>query len=59
MTGGVREGGLAIRGQKEKHGVREGVEGEVGPIFRGWSWLQPWEGKAAARVPRTQCPKVR
>jgi len=48
VLGGDWRGAEPIRAQEEQHGVWEGVEGEVCPIFRGWSCLDPREGKATA-----------
>jgi len=39
--------------------VREGIQGEVGPVLRGWSWLEPRDGQVAARVPRGEGPMIR
>jgi len=48
-----------VRAQEEQHGVWEGVEGEVGPVLRRRSCLEPREGEAATRVSRAQDPVVR
>ena len=59
MVSGHWEGGEPVWAQYKEHGVREGVEGEVGPVFRGRLCLEPWEGEAASRLPRAQDPVVR
>ena len=41
MLGGDRKGGEAMRAKEEKHRVGEGVQGQVGPVLRGRSWLKP------------------
>jgi len=38
--------------------VGEGVEGQVGPVLRGRSGLEPREGQATAGVPRAQGSEV-
>jgi len=59
VLGGDREGTEHVRAQEKQHRVWEGVKGEVGPVLRGRSCLDPREGKAAARIPRAQDPVVR
>jgi len=49
---------MAISAQEEQHGVREGIEGEVGPVLQGGSWLDPRERQTTARVTRAQGPVV-
>jgi len=44
VLGGEWKGAEPIGAQEEKHGVWEGVKGEVGPVLRGWPWLDPREG---------------
>jgi len=44
VLGGNWEGTKPIGAQEEQYGVREGVQGEVGPVLRGGSRLDPWEG---------------
>ena len=44
VLGGDREGDKPIGAQEEQHRVGESVEGEVGPVLRGRSRLDPWEG---------------
>ena len=39
VLGRDRKGGDAVRAEKEEHRVGEGVQGEVGPVFRGGSRL--------------------
>jgi len=56
--GCYREGAEPVGAQEEKHGVWEAVKGEVGPVLRGGSRLDPWEGQATARILRTQDPEV-
>jgi len=58
MLGGNWEGGEPVGAQHKQHGMREGVEGEVGPVFRGRPSLEPREGGAASRVSRAQDPVV-
>jgi len=58
MLGGNWEGSEPVRAQYKQHGVREGVKGEVGPVFQGRSCLEPREGEAASRVPHAQDPVV-
>jgi len=58
VLGGDREGAEPVRAQEKHHGVREGVEGEVGSVLRGGSGLDPREGKAAARMACAQDPVV-
>jgi len=58
VLGGDREGTESVRAQEKQYGVWEGVEGQVGSILRGRSWLDPGEGKAAALIPRAQGPVV-
>jgi len=54
VLGGDWEGTEPVRAQEEQHRVGEGVEGDVGPVLRRRSYLEPREGEAAARVTRTQ-----
>ena len=56
--GGHWERAEPVRAQEEIHGVREAVKGEVGPVLRGGSRLDPWEGQTTPRVLRTQGPVV-
>ena len=42
VLGGDWEGRVAVGAKEKKHRVWEGVQGEVGPVFRGGSWLKPW-----------------
>ena len=58
MLGSDGEGLMAISAQEEQHGVREGIEGEVGPVLQGGSWLDPRERQTTARVTRAQGPVV-
>jgi len=44
VLGGHREGFEPARAQDKEHGVREGIQGEVGPVPRGRPWLEPREG---------------
>ena len=44
MLGGDRKGAKSIGAQKEQHGVREGVEEEVGAVLGTRSWLDQREG---------------
>ena len=39
--------------------MREGIQGEVGPILQGRPWLEPRDGQAAARVLCGEGPMVR
>jgi len=59
MLRGNWEGGEPAGAQHKQHGMWEGVEGEVGPVFRGRPCLEPREGEAASRVTRAQGPMVR
>jgi len=53
VLGGDWKRAEPIGAQEEQHGVREGVEGEVGHVLRGGSWLDPREGQTTARI---SCP---
>jgi len=44
VLGGHWEGIKPIGAQEEQHRVGKGIEREVGPVFRGWSGLDPREG---------------
>jgi len=59
VLGGYREGFESARPQDKKHGMREGVKGEVGPVLRGRPWLEPREGQAAARILCGERPMIR
>ena len=52
VLGGHRKGMKPIGAQKKQHRVGEGVAGEVGPVLRWWSGLDPREGQTTARVLR-------
>jgi len=59
VLGGYREGFEPARPKDKKHGMREGVYGEVGPVLRGRSGLEPREGQAADRVLCGERPMIR
>jgi len=59
VLGGDWEGGEAIGAEEEEHLVREGVQGEVGPILEGWSNLASWERKPGPCVPAAEGSGVR
>ena len=40
VLGGYWEGIKPIGAQEEQHRVGESIEGEVGPVFRGWSGVR-------------------
>ena len=59
VLGGQWKGGVAVGAEEEQQRVGEGIKWEVGPVFQGRPWLEPWEGKATAGIPSAQDPMVR
>jgi len=59
VLGSDGEGGEAVGAEEEKHSVREGVQGEVGPILEGGSSLAPGERQPGPWVPATEDSGVR
>ena len=54
IVGGNGAGTEPVRALEKQHGVREGVEGEVGPVLQGRSCLESREGEVASCVVRAQ-----
>ena len=50
VLGGDWKWAEPIAAQEEEHGLREGVEGDVGPVFRERSWVDPGERQTTARI---------